>query len=479
MFSSVFSVESVSLAIGITLLSIYYVFLRETRKLPPITEHGMFEVIYNMTEGNSLDFQLQNMKDYGSIFRYSLPQIAPFVVVCDPDLARKILEEENEKPGLYKAMDGLTLNVESILTKSTYGGNHHTVRKCLAPSFSTTNIFSSLPQLHEKIDLLKKIFLQNEKDNISFDVAEIFPRLLMDMICTAMFDVDYHTLECEDGEGRQLLDNLNVAAKEFSTPPPFHSLIFWDKKLREGKAAALRLYESQKKLLDNYRANNTPKEIEKGVSIMAHLIKTPYPSDMERCADMTTFLLAGHETTSYSVSWNIIEVAKQPLIYDRIKKEIDLIIGEDVEHITSQHLSKLVYLDKVIKESMRLWPVAAGGSARLASKDIKFKDMIIPKGSVLSLPQYVLFRMGIQDPESFNPDRWDPDSPDLKQLNVSFLPFALGRRNCIGQNLAIFEMKLILATLYRSFRFELESVVEMDYTLTLKPKNAFLKVFSV
>eukprot|EP00596_Hydrurales_sp_CCMP1899_P006106 CAMPEP_0119034546 /NCGR_PEP_ID=MMETSP1177-20130426/1530_1 /TAXON_ID=2985 /ORGANISM="Ochromonas sp, Strain CCMP1899" /LENGTH=217 /DNA_ID=CAMNT_0006992043 /DNA_START=251 /DNA_END=900 /DNA_ORIENTATION=+ len=217
-----------------------------------------------MTEGNSLDFQLQNMKDYGSIFRYSLPQIAPFVVVCDPDLARKILEEENEKPGLYKAMAGLTLNIETVFTKSTYGGDHHTVRKCLAPSFSTTNISSSLPQLHEKIDLLKKIFLQNEKDNISFDVAEIFPRLLMDMICTAMFDVDYHTLECEDGEGRQLLDNLNVAAKEFSTPPPFHSLIFWDKKLREGKAAALRLYESQKKLLDNYRANNTPEEIEKG-----------------------------------------------------------------------------------------------------------------------------------------------------------------------------------------------------------------------
>jgi cytochrome P450 len=105
--------------------------------------------------------------------------------------------------------------------------------------------------------------------------------------------------------------------------------------------------------------------------------------------------------------------------------------------------------------------------------------MIIPKGSVLGLPQYVLFRMGIQDPESFNPDRWDPDSPDIKQLNVSFLPFALGRRNCIGQNLATFEMKLILATLYRSFRFELETAVEKDYVLTLKPKNAFLKVFSV
>jgi cytochrome P450 len=105
--------------------------------------------------------------------------------------------------------------------------------------------------------------------------------------------------------------------------------------------------------------------------------------------------------------------------------------------------------------------------------------MIIPKGSIVSLPQYVLFRMGIQNPETFNPDRWYPDSPDLEQLKISFLPFALGRRNCIGQNLATFEMKLILSTLFRSFRFELQTVVEKEYYLTLKPKNAFLKVFSI
>jgi cytochrome P450 len=64
------------------------------------------------------------------------------------------------------------------------------VRECLAASFSMTNIYSCLPKLNEKIDLLKKIFLQNEKDDISFDVAEIFPRLLMDMLTTEMFDID-------------------------------------------------------------------------------------------------------------------------------------------------------------------------------------------------------------------------------------------------------------------------------------------------
>lgn len=59
------------------------------------------------------------------------------------------------------------------------------------------------------------------------------------------------------------------------------------------------------------------------------------------------------------------------------------------------------------------------GSFRKNLKDIKFQDMIIPKGSTLCLCQYVLFRMGIQDPETFNPERWNPDSPDLEQLNIT------------------------------------------------------------
>jgi cytochrome P450 len=78
--------------------------------------------------------------------------------------------------------------------------------------------------------------------------------------------------------------------------------MFWNKNLMNAKENALRLYQCQKKLLDNYRANNTPEEVEDGVSIMAHLLKTPYKSDMERCADMTTFLVAGHDTTSYTVA---------------------------------------------------------------------------------------------------------------------------------------------------------------------------------
>ena len=83
----------------------------------------------------------------------------------------------------------------------------------------------------------------------------------------------------------------------------------------------------------------------------------------------------------------------------------------------------------------------------------------------------------MQDPELFDPDRWASGSPDAEKLKENFFPFALGKRNCVGQNLAMLEIKLILASVLRSFRFELISEPGIDYFLTLKPTNVHMKVY--
>lgn len=183
------------------------------------------------------------------------------------------------------------------------------------------------------------------------------------------------------------------------------------------------------------------------------------------------------------------------------------VIPSDVQYIQPAHLAELKYLDCAMKEGMRLWPVAALGSFRLASKDIPYKKMIIPKGSTIMLPSYLIFRTADikvtisftscffivsiilvnlwQDPEKFLPERWLEDDPfgEKEKLKELFFPFALGKRNCVGQNLAKMELKLVLATLLRAFRFELqmgaEEEVVRDYFLTLKPSQAFFKVFEI
>ena len=239
----------------------------------------------------------------------------------------------------------------------------------------------------------------------------------------------------------------------------------------------------QQEILNRYRTTHSEEETEKDFSILGHLIRSPFKSDHERCADMLMYMIAGHDTSAYSLAWTIIEVARHKDVYTKIKSEIDAHIPKGTEHITVEQLNKLKYLDKVILEGMRLWPVIAVGSGRIAPRDMLYQsddgrhEYIIPKGSMVNIPFYAINRLAdIRNPDQFDPERWNEDSPDLARLNESHFPFALGKRNCIGQNLAKIEVKMVLASLYQSFSFQLESEVRPDYFMTLKPLNALLSV---
>lgn len=109
---------------------------------------------------------------------------------------------------------------------------------------------------------------------------------------------------------------------------------------------------------------------------------SPYPSNRERVADVTTFLLAGHDTTGYQISWILIEISRNPSVLLKIRSELDLLIIDNAP-FTAQLLSQMKYLTMVIREGMRLWPVLPIGSNRVASRDIQYKEFVIPRGSTL------------------------------------------------------------------------------------------------
>ena len=111
---------------------------------------------------------------------------------------------------------------------------------------------------------------------------------------------------------------------------------------------------------------------------------SPYPSDRERVADVTTFIVAGHDTTAYQVSWIIIEISRHLDVLQKLRVELDSLVPlEGAVEFTPQLLSKMEYLTMVIKEGMRLWPVAASGSNRVLSQDISYGGYLLPKGATV------------------------------------------------------------------------------------------------
>jgi biphenyl-4-hydroxylase len=107
-------------------------------------------------------------------------------------------------------------------------------------------------------------------------------------------------------------------------------------------------------------------------------VNSPYDSDVARGADVITFLVAGHDTTAYTLSWILIEVARHPIVLTKLQQELDDIVRNGF-WFTPSTLGNLEYLNMVIKEGMRLWPV--GTFIRESLVDIAYKGKVIPKGN--------------------------------------------------------------------------------------------------
>ena len=119
---------------------------------------------------------------------------------------------------------------------------------------------------------------------------------------------------------------------------------------------------------------------------------------------------ASYDTTAYQLSWIIIELARNPDCVRQLRTELDAIFppkssesgseSESKEGVTGagravftpHHLSQLPYLSMVIKEGMRLWPVTAIATSRVASRDLPYKDKVIPKGSIVNISLFAMFR---------------------------------------------------------------------------------------
>jgi cytochrome P450 len=201
------------------------------------------------------------------------------------------------------------------------------------------------------------------------------------------------------------------------------------------------------------------------------------------------FLFAGHDTTASTLAYALWELAKSTQVQQRLRQEVDQLFesSADENNPSSTQLMQLHYLDAVVKETLRLH--APVGVARTAVDDITLKKgdktFLIPKEtSIFVFPLYThLSKEYWKDrPEEFLPDRFlevDPatDSSSRRKVTSPWLPFSIGPRNCIGQNLASVELKTILAHVVHRYIIKAnEAAVEPIpvFLLTIKPHSVLL-----
>ena len=176
-------------------------------------------------------------------------------------------------------------------------------------------------------------------------------------------------------------------------------------------------------------------------------------TDNEIIAQSWLFLLAGYETTSTGITFCLYELALNPDIQERLYEELQTALDSN-NNFDYEELLKLPFLDAVISEALRLYPPFLR-IEREAKTDYQLGEtgLTIEAGLLVHISIYGVHHNEefFPEPEKFEPDRFMPPNKD-KIIPYSYLPFAVGPRNCVAMRFALMEIKFCIANLINAFR---------------------------
>lgn len=210
--------------------------------------------------------------------------------------------------------------------------------------------------------------------------------------------------------------------------------------------------------------------------------------------EVDTFMFAGHDTTAMCISWTLYMLGLHPDIQERARQEVDEVFERSLEaahggggggggllnceqeagddnddeqalgllakrlslaDLSAEQLREMKYLERVIKESLRMWPTIPF-VARQMTEDLEVgpNKYLIPEGATCMIFTHALHNNPkyYPKPEMFDPDRFLPENT-VGRHPFAYLPFSAGPRNCIGQRFAQMEVRVILAKLLRNYHF--------------------------
>ncbi|XP_059635055.1 cytochrome P450 734A1-like [Cornus florida] len=407
-------------------------------------------------------------KIYGATF---LVWFGPTVrlTVSDPDLIREIFTskseyyEKNEAHPLIKQLEG-----DGLLSLKGEKWAHH--RKIISPTFHMENLKLLIPVAASNlINMLDKM---SDSDEVEIEVSEWFQTLTEDVITRTAFGSSY-----EDGkaifrlQAKQMLLASEAFQKVFIPGfrflPTKRNIESW-KLDKEIKKSLVELIDRRKENWGKEMLENGPKDL-LGLMIQASMKESvkrkelnSFPSSSSKITvndiaeECKTFFFAGEQTTSNLLTWTTVLLAMHPQWQVQARDEVLKVCGpRDVP--TKDDVVKLKTLSMILNESLRLYPPIVA-TIRRAKADVELGGCKIPCGTELLIPIVAVHHdqtIWGKDANEFNPARFSEGVARAAKHPVAFVPFGLGVRTCIGQNLAILQAKLTLAIILQRFTFRL------------------------
>ncbi|XP_071666989.1 cytochrome P450 27C1 isoform X3 [Patagioenas fasciata] len=367
----------------------------------PNTLYNLYEFFWKDGFGRIHEIQQKHTQEYGKIFKSHFgPQFV--VSIADRDMVAQVLRAEGRAPQ--------RANMESWQEYRDLRGR-------------ATGLISAEGEqwLKMRSVLRQKILKPKDVAIYSDGVNEVITDLIKRI----------HTLRTQEDDG-ETVTNVNNLFFKYSMEGQIHV----DNRLKA--------IQSQ---LDQGEVVNG--------GLLTYLLVSKELTLEEIYANMTEMLLAGVDTTSFTLSWATYLLAKHPEVQQRVYEEIASKLGKEKIPV-ARDVRKLPLIRAVLKETLRLYPVLPG-NGRVTQKDLIVGGYLIPKGTQLALCHYTTsyceenFSMA----NEFRPERWLRKDNLDRVDNFGSIPFGYGIRSCIGRRVAELEIHLALIQLLQNFEIKI------------------------
>ena len=363
---------------------------------------------------------------------------------------------------LFRALFG-----DGLLSREGEAWRAH--RRIMAPSFDPRSVAGYAPAMVEASAEFADRWSELASD-AEIDVSEAMTQLTLEIICRTMFSSDYQEMTELTGSAlSRSADAFNFGVLDIL---PVISRMRLKDHERRMAAIFAPMDGAVKRLIESRRAD--PGRLDLLGRLVAALDEETGAklTPQEVRDEVLTIFTAGHETTASALTFCWLVLSHYPDWEARLHAELDEVLGG--RDPSEADLPKLSLTRRIVEETMRLYPPAPGISTRVARQADEIGGVKIPKGAMIAISSWVLHRHRTlwDEPERFDPDRFLP-ARSLGRPRFSYLPFGGGPRVCIGQQMAMTEAVLILATLAQRFRLRLKPghEVVIQQRITIRPKG--------
>ncbi len=387
---------------------------------------------------------------------YGKSVLGRVAVVSDPEVIRHVLVENAANYGkgdLQRRMLGGGLGTGLLLAE---GADWRAQRRALAPLFSPRHVAGFRDSMVVVADELAERWLRL-RDGRRIDVSTEMARVTLRVLGRTIFSEPMNGPE--DRFARAVSRYLESVGK--IDPLDILDMPDWVPRLaRLQTKPVLRYFEEEvDAMLAKRRAAIADDPATAPRDLLTLLMEARDPetgeglSDLDIKANLVTFLIAGHETTSNALTWALFLLSQHPQAREAVEREVDRLMPNG--RVDPARVDDFVWTRAVLDEAMRLYPPAASISREAIGPDTLGRTRI-KAGTMVVVSPYVLHRHKLlwDAPDHFVPERFLPENRGGID-RFAYLPFGAGPRICIAASFAIQEAVIVLATAMRHVRLTL------------------------